>query len=163
MKGIAGVALLLLPLIVLAAKPTSADNRYRPLTETQFKAFDDEYWKLSECQNKYLQGHTTPDELAARLIELGRAEELIDVASGLLAGEEPFVSIMKKPDVPVAMKVKASMAGLAMYGAREGVLPSQNMRAFGVVRKYTAVAIAPACQPSPQFLASLKVMLDEHF
>ena len=147
-----------------ASSPLGAkENVYRPLTESQFKAFDAEYWKLSKCQKDYLEAHETPEHLISRLVELGRADEFLGVASTLLAGEEPYQSILKRSDVTVDMKIKVSMAGLAMYGAREDVLPSQGMRAFGVVRKYTALAIAPACQPSPEFLVSLKVMLDEHF
>jgi hypothetical protein len=50
-----------------------------------------------------------------------------------------------------------------MQGMHPDRQPAENMRAFGVMRKYFAEAMVPNCQPSQEFQSKLRRMLDSKF
>ena len=142
----------------------ASENLYRPLSESEFKAWDDEYWQLSKCQNDHFQAHPNAAQaMIAFLVNKGLDSTLLKEATPLLEIDPTTKAALSRTDLSRADRVQVVIAGLNLQAVRTDVLPSQGMRAFGLMRKYIALGIAPSCQPSAGFVSNLKKMLGESF
>ena len=151
----------------LAAFPLgsmASENLYRPLSEAEFKAWNTEYWQLSKCQNDLFEAHPDAAQaMIAKLVAKRLDDALVKEAKPLLQSDTAAMAALASSDLSRTERVQVVIVGLNMQAVRTDVLPSQGMRAFGLMRKYIALGIVPWCQPSAKFLSNVQKMLGEAF
>ena len=153
-----GVTLLLAS--VLAVPPARADGNYGPLSTGQYHAFVGENLRLGQCMRDSIV-ELGEQQVAERIIAAGGATGLLAAAGRLLAGEPGYAPAIESAGSEAA-KIRVALASLQARAAAGNLSIPGLLRLHGLVVRYRAMATAPACQPSPEFLSSLKVLLDEH-
>jgi len=148
-------------LFALAASAASAQDKYAPLTKAQYDSFAGDSVRLSACLRDPL-GKFSEAEIAKRIAAAGMEPALIADARRVLADEPAFRKAVAREPASAAARARIAMASLQARGAMGHATLAGVLRTHGVLRRYQAVAVAPACQPTPKFLSLLKVLLDEN-